>query len=185
MEYITITKVAKMKKVSRATVYRWIEMGKIDSENFKGKVKVVFNHKLESIEEENLPHTLRIYQQRLLCLEELINERLRHLGCVAQKQNKSTLESAIPLLDTSKTTVKRKTSRKHNTTTKKRPKKISDKKRDEIVNLVKQALKQGIMKKSLDPKGRGQGVGRMLNNPQGTTAKKLYELEKNALDFLK
>lgn len=181
MEYITVAKVAKVKGVSRATVHRWIHMGKIDSKNFKGRVKIACNHKLESINTNNLQHTLRAYEQRLLCLEELVQERLRYLKHMIEKQGREIMESENDTLtqNTRKTTTQRKTTKKY------KRRRISDGKRNEIVNLVKQALNKGIMKKDLDPKNRGRAIVRMLDNPKRTTDKKLYELEKNARNLLR
>lgn len=176
MEYITIAKVAKIKGVSRTTVHRWIHMGKIDSQNFKGRVKIACNHKLESINTNNLQHTLRVYKQRLLCLEELVQERLRYLKHMIEQQGSEIMESENAM---QKTTMKRKTTKKH------KRRRISDGKRNEIVNLVKKALNKGIMKKDLDPKNRGRAIVRMLDNPMRTTDKKLYELEKNARNLLR
>lgn len=197
MKYITITKVAELKEVSRATVYKWIEQDKIDSKEFGNKVKVANNKKLANIEvKKDIQHTLKLYGQRIKDLEQLV---------ASQNKTISTLEAAVKTLAASghvgsggpkKGQKRNVTNEKQHATPKKRhvskskrnvtksASGLSNKKRLGILKLVEKALNEGMSKKDLDPATRGSGVRRILENSEGTTDKKLLELEKNANKYL-
>lgn len=181
MEYITITEVADEKGVSRATVYKWIDLGKIDTRKCQGRIKVVANDKLDAIEaKNNLQHMLKIFESKLGSYE----SRIASLENLVQKQNDRILELESSLKSKSPKKVKPRTLKNNTKSKSNKDNKISNKRRSEIISLINKALDKGFLKKDLDPKTRGSGIGRILRNPQGTTDKKLAEVEENVRNLL-